>query len=188
MDIRRLGPEALETYLIHSLFLRAFPEDSLVTPGGYAAHPERYRAMLASPNFTFFVGADDSADLGLSLIYLPGPGDCGFAQLVHFHNEGTPRLRAALVDLSVAWVKAHGHDRGLCVNATGRPPSIWARMFQRAGTVSKVGDIMMIDFSAPLSEAASPLPEENGSATGLQEEGPSPISGGGEDGSRREAE
>lgn len=172
MEIYRLGPESLDVSLVRDLFSRAFLKSTLVTIGSFEEQEVRYRAMLGEPRNVFLLGVDEEAQLCLSFLFAPPAEEGLFPQLVQFHNEGGTKLRAAMVDASVAVARALGHTCILAVNVTGHPPSVWARLFRRAGPAEKVGDIMRVQFASSLQEGAKDLQEGGKEAISLEEEEP----------------
>lgn len=145
MDIYRIvNPLALETESLVAFLRKVFPEDSLAIPGGY--DKGKMLRLLKNPDMALFVGVEDGELLGLSLVYAPDALDLSWPQIPHFYNAGSSRLRGALVDASVEFVKSKGHMGVWAINASGAPDSVWARMFRRVGPAEKVGAVMKVEF------------------------------------------
>lgn len=147
MIYRLQNPKALDTVLLDEFLSYVFPEDSLAIPGGYRLRQERFKKLVRDEDYAIFVGVTEGGELkGLALVYAPAEIDWLRAQILHFHNEGDAALRAELVDACVEFARQRNHLEIWAINATEKAASVWARMFRRAGTATKVGDIMRVEF------------------------------------------
>lgn len=141
------NPKALETTLVKDFLTKVFPPESLAIPGGYEERVDRFHRLLEDPDYAVFLGVSEEGELlGLSLVYAPEEIDWLRAQILHFYNEGDSALRSELVEASVEFARSKGHIEIWAINATERPASVWARMFRKAGTATKVGDIMRVEL------------------------------------------
>lgn len=152
MEVIRLTPihaHLFEYALIHELFAAAFPEDSLVIRGGFDGHEDELRDVVLNMQDTvgLFIGVEDDEFLAVSLVFAPDPSKLmQTPTIMHFYNRGSNKLRRALVQASVDFVKSKGHMTVQAVNATERPDSVWARTFRSFGESKKVGSIMEVDL------------------------------------------
>ena len=139
------NPDLLELASVQALFRAAFPAGTLVL-GGFDEAPEHYRELIADPRYEWVIGVEDDELRTVAVVYLPASEDNAHAQILHFYNKGSARLRAAVVDKLVEILRARGHIKVWAINQTGAPDSIWSRMFRRAGESRKVGSIMEVSL------------------------------------------
>lgn len=136
--------DLLDTYLVERIMRRAFATNNLFI-GPYDENRERFRQIVESGGYyRILLGVEDDDICALALLVLPDLADDNPAQVAHFYNEGSSRLRGKMVDAIVELLRENGHMKVWAINHTGAPDSVWGRMFRRAGRISKVGSIMEV--------------------------------------------
>ena len=147
MEVFRVtNPDVLNVSMFDDFLQRAFPEDSLMFPSGYAARKDRMVRIIKDPNFALFIGWEDNKLSGLSLVFAPDDVDLIRPQFSLFYSEGSSKIKAALLDAGIEFIKSKGHMEAWGVNGTDKPDSVWARTFRRVGNWSRVGSIMKVEF------------------------------------------
>lgn len=147
MTIARLrAREALRHPALQAFLGEAFPEGCPAMPGGFDRDLAYFVRLIDDPDVAIFVGEEGGKLAGLAMMMVP-PAHMGSwpAMFEHFHNTGSAKLRRALVDAALDFAKRRGYVKVRAINATGRPASVWARMFRSFGKVQKVGDVMEVD-------------------------------------------
>lgn len=147
MEVFELEREdLLDTWLVGSAVRKAFSANS-VFQLGLDEQLTGVRKLLASGGYyRILLGVEDDEILSLALLIVPDLADDNPAQVAHFWNAGSSRLRGRMVDAILALLRAEGHMRVWAVNHTGAPDSVWGRMFRRAGEVERIGSIMEVRF------------------------------------------
>ena len=147
MEVFRIqNSDVLNVGLFDELMRRVFPKDSLMFPGGYEARKDRMARIIKDANFALFVGWEDNKLVGLSLVFAPDDVDLIRPQFSMFHCDGSSKIKAALLDAGIEFIKSKGHMEAWGVNGTDRPDSVWSRAFRRVGNWTKVGSIMKVEF------------------------------------------
>lgn len=141
-------PAVLGNFVVQELLERAFPADSLAVKGGFSGAPEAFVEIIEDAHAALFLGAEDGLLKGAALLHVPPAGSTlSRPQIVHFYNEGSASLRRALASACVEKTRENGHIKLWAINATGRPDSVWSRMFRSFGPSEKVGAIMEVTLA-----------------------------------------
>ena len=139
------NPDLLELVSMQALFRAAFPAGTLVL-GGFDEAPEHYRDLITDGRNEWVIGVENDELRAVAVVYLPNTEENFHAQILHFYNSGSARLRGEVVDKLVEILRDRGHMKVWAINQTGAPDSIWARMFRRAGSNRRVGSIMEVSL------------------------------------------
>lgn len=141
MIIELRNPEALALQPIRDLFARAFESGKPVAADVFLA-----AISLSDPNTAVLLGREDDTYKALAVVFLPSSPLYPRTQVYHFYNEGSVRLRNALIDTAVEWVKARGYNSVYVANWSARSDEVWTRAFSRAGQIEKIGSAFRIDI------------------------------------------
>lgn len=139
--------ESPEIYLVPSVkeFLReAFPAGSIVFMPGYDKAPALLVEKLMEGEV--ILGSEGGRLVGMVVIHFPDPEREEPPQISHFFNKGSADMRRQLIDAGVEIMKEKGYIKFWTCNFTGRPDSVWARTFKRAGKSKKLGSLMEVEF------------------------------------------
>lgn len=145
--IKITNPKALDLPEVKAFLTRILPEDNLAVSGPPAMRLATLKIMVEDPSAALFMGIEENKPKVFAIVLVPDVGNPTLkAQITYFHSEGSSSLRGKSVDTILEFLQSKGHVKVYAINATGRPDSVWARMFQRAGTSKKVGSIMELTF------------------------------------------
>lgn len=139
--------ESPEIYLVPSVqaFLReVFPAGHPMFMPGYEKEPELLVEKLRDAEV--LLGSENGKLSGMVVILFPEEESGEPAQIAHFYNKGSADLRRQLIDAAVEILKENGHMKFWTTNLTGRPDSVWARTFKRAGKARKLGTLMEVEL------------------------------------------
>jgi len=134
------NPAALATPEVGDLFARAFPPGGLL--GEWKEAAPDFVPWVLSPHVRIILGAEGGELRGLAVVVLPNDKILPLPQVVHFFNDGSVKMRAALIDAVLDICREMGYDRFQAINGTAKPDSVWARTFRRAGAARRIGGIL----------------------------------------------
>lgn len=146
--IRITDPRFLLLPQAQDLFRAAYEQDGF-NPQVFDKHPEAFVGLISDLEHNgVFVGIDEANNIcALGIVILPSNPLFPIPQAVMFYNDGDASVADEVLRAGVDFVKAAGYNKGWAINASGKSDAVWSRSFKQAGTVSKVGSIMQIDFA-----------------------------------------
>lgn len=145
MDVVQVSnPAALDSALLGDFLARVFPPDSLALPGGFERRRELVKKLLGDPAWRLWVGVEQGRMVGCLMAFCPDEVELLLPQVLHFHNDGSPSLRRAMIAEWLAFCRSKGHVKAWAINGSDRPDSLWARAMRAAGEWRRVGSIMEV--------------------------------------------
>lgn len=146
--IRVRNPGATRDPALQDFMLEALTSVQMAWSAPEAVVPELLERAL-SPMGALHIAMDRGQYRGISITTLPsGPVDELPRVVLFYVRRGSKKgLRQALIQGVVDFLKENHYTKGWAINGTGRPDSLYARMFRKAGKIKKVGSIMEFDLA-----------------------------------------
>lgn len=140
--IRLIHPASFQMVDIQNLVSRAF--ESMKDTMNTDLLMDTMMKRATDPNVCVIAGQEDLKWKGLviindSVMYRE-------PQVFHFYNKGSSKLRKALLDSMVEWVKERGYNGFWTSNINGtETDSAFKRLFKRAGKPKKMGTVFRFE-------------------------------------------
>lgn len=94
------------------------------------------------------VGTDNDQKIdGFVIITLPQALTDTLPWVLHFHNDGSRKLREALIAKGLEFIRAAGYNGFRALNQSGIPDRKWLSIFKNGGTPHKLGSTYYFDIS-----------------------------------------
>lgn len=138
---RLTDPRHLTERPLQRLFYDAFQNNSIY-PEGFGGIIEDLLALIVDPKVVVLVGTEGETPSALSIILFPNNKLAPNPQILHFYNGGSVALRKKLLKTMSGVVKAMGYTKVWGVNATDKPDSVWARLWEKTATARRLGGLM----------------------------------------------
>ena len=123
---------------VQALFDRAFEDLPYVTGKQVVAV---LLGHIEDDDLAAFMAEEDGRPVGMMVLIGDSYPLYPTAQIYHFFNEGTPKVRRALIERIMEWMREHGHTEFFGSNVGDKPDSVWLRAFRVGGKGEKVGTI-----------------------------------------------
>lgn len=146
--IRVRNPGAARDPALKDFMLEALASSQMPWSDPEAVVPELLGRAL-SPSGALHLALDGGQYRGVAITTMPsGPVDELPRVVLFYVRKGSKKgLRQALIQGVVDFLKENHYTKGWAINGTGRPDSLYARMFRKAGKIKKVGSIMEFDLA-----------------------------------------
>ncbi len=137
--VRLTNPGAFEQDEVKKLFTKAFETNSLTNFEDAAAE---LAGIATDPLVAILIGAEKGKMRALAIACLPRSTLTPFPTVYHFYNNGSAKLRNALVDATVDFFLEAGYTRFLAINTTGRSDEAYKKLFHRAGEAERISSML----------------------------------------------
>ncbi len=141
--VRLTNPEAFERAEVVDLFNAAFEHNAMTS---FEDARDDLRATAADPNVALLIGAEKGKLKGLSIACLPRNSLTPLPSVYHFYNQGSSKLREALVRATVDFFLEAGYTRFWAINTAGDNDEAYKKLFKAAGEARRLGSFLEFDI------------------------------------------
>ena len=133
------NPSVLTAPAVIDLFTAAFKNDMPAPVGGVLAELVQ---VLPNERVLVVIGLEGGKLKGLMIAHDPASALAVYPSVYHFFNSGRAKLRDALLDELLSWLKERNVDTFMAANMTGKSDRAWLKAFKKAGTPEMVGSVI----------------------------------------------
>ena len=137
--VRLTNPEAFKREEVQDLFRAAFEANPMAD---YEKALGELTALPADPLVGLFIGAEAGKLQGLSIACLPRSALTPVPSVYLFYNDGSAKLRDALVKATVDFFLEAGYTTFWAINTASENDEAYGKLFHKAGKALRIGSFL----------------------------------------------